>query len=98
MDSATYRQVRRAMPVAPWIGGKKQLARHVIAEIAKVPHRAYCEPFVGMGGVFLRRSEAPKTEAINDANKDVICLFRVLQRHYQAMMDMLKWQLTSRAE
>ena len=35
---------------------------------------------------------------INDLSQDVATLFRVLQRHYQALMDMLKWQLTSRVE
>ena len=51
-----------------------------------------------MGGVFFRRHSAPKVEAINDLNRDVATFFRVLQRHYQAFMDMLKWQVTSRAE
>jgi DNA adenine methylase len=35
---------------------------------------------------------------INDISGDVATFFRILQRHYQAFMDMLKWQLTSRAE
>jgi len=40
----------------------------------------------------------PKTEVVNDASGDVATLFRILQRHYQAFMDILKWQLTSRSE
>ncbi len=51
-----------------------------------------------MGGVSLRRPSRPKVEAINDASQDVATFFRVLQRHYQAFLDMLKWQVTSRAE
>ena len=85
-------------PVAPYIGGKRQLAKRVIEAIEATPHQAYCEAFVGMGGVFLRRRRAPKVEAINDASRDVAGVFRILQRHYQAFMDMLKWQVTSRAE
>jgi len=92
------RTVDPVRPVAGYVGGKKQLARHIIAAIEGIPHKVYAEPFVGMGGVFLRRRQAAKAEAINDLNRDVICLFRVLQRHYQAFMDMLKWQVTSRAE
>lgn len=92
------RPVDPVRPVAGYVGGKKQLARHIIAAIEGIPHKVYAEPFVGMGGVFLRRRQAAKAEAINDLNRDVICLFRVLQRHYQAFMDMLKWQVTSRAE
>ena len=51
-----------------------------------------------MGGVFLRRDKAPKTEVINDYNGDVANLFRILQRHYPQFMDMLKFQITSRRE
>lgn len=92
------RPVDASRPVAPYIGGKKQLAAQLVALIEATPHSIYAEPFVGMGGVFLRRTLIPKVEVINDANRDVATLFRVLQRHYQAFMDMLKWQLTSRAE
>lgn len=93
-----FRTVDPVRPPAGYVGGKKQLARRLIADIERTPHRLYAEPFVGMGGVFLRRRLAPPVEAINDASQDVACLFRILQRHYQAFMDMLKWQVTSRAE
>ncbi len=53
---------------------------------------------MGMGGVFFRRDQRPAAEAINDKSKDVATFFRILQRHYQAFLDMLKWQLTSRAD
>jgi DNA adenine methylase len=95
---ASLRPVRPTLPVAPYIGGKRQLSSRVIAVIEATPHDLYAEPFVGMGGVFLRRRRAPRAEAINDISRDVAGLFRVLQRHYQAFMDMLKWQVTSRAE
>lgn len=85
-------------PAAPYMGGKRRLAERVIARIAAVPHEAYVEPFVGMGGVFLRRPFRAKAEVINDISRDVATLFRVLQRHYVPLMDMLRWQLTSRAE
>lgn len=90
--------VRPARPIAPWIGGKRNLAETVIAEIERMPHGLYVEPFVGMAGVFLRRPFKAPAEVINDINREVVTLFRVLQRHYQAFLDMLKWQLTSRAE
>jgi len=51
-----------------------------------------------MGGVFLRRRSAPRFEAINDANREVANLFRILQRHYEAFLDVLRFQLTSRAD
>ena len=85
-------------PVAGYVGGKKQLARRLIERIGTIEHSIYAEAFVGMGGVFLRRTSRPKVEVINDASRDIATFFRVLQRHYQALMDMLKWQVTSRAE
>src|SRR5258708_4808327 len=51
-----------------------------------------------MGGVFFRRRHAPAAEVVNDINRDVATLFRVLQRHYVAFLDMMKFQLTTRAE
>jgi len=61
-------------------------------------HESYVEPFVGMGGIFLRRPWRAQAEVINDISRDVATLFRVLQRHYVPLMDMLRWQITSRAE
>lgn len=84
-------------PVAPYIGGKRNLAKRVIARIAAIPHITYAEPFVGMGGIFLRRDCRPRAEAINDWSMDVATFFRILQRHYVAFMDMLRFQLTTRA-
>ncbi|MCA0305630.1 MAG: DNA adenine methylase [Proteobacteria bacterium] len=85
-------------PVAPWIGGKRNLADLIASRIQATPHQLYAEPFVGMGGVFLRRPFRASAEVINDINREVVTLFRVLQRHYVAFLDMLKWQITSRAE
>lgn len=83
---------------APYLGGKRMLARRVIARIEAVPHQTYAEPFIGMGGVFFRRRFKPPLEVINDISGDVVTLFRVLQRHHQAFMDMLRWQLPARAD
>jgi len=85
-------------PVAPWLGGKRNLARRITSLIDADQHTTYCEPFVGMGGIFLRRGRRPKAEVINDRGQDVANLFRILQRHYVAFLDMLRFQLTVRAE
>lgn len=94
----TLEPVTPVSPVAPWQGGKRNLAKRLVARIADVPHTVYAEPFVGMGGVFFRRPSRPRKEAINDINEDVVLLFRWLQRHYQQVLDALKWQICSRAE
>lgn len=90
--------VTLAEPIAPYIGGKSRLAKTIIAQIDRIPHNAYCEAFVGMGGVFLRRHTRPKIEVINDYNGEVANLFRVLNHHYKPFEDMLKWQLSGRNE
>lgn len=84
-------------PVAAWMGGKRNLAKRMVARINAVPHETYAEAFVGMGGVFLRRDMRPKCEVINDASQDVANLFRVLQHHYLAFVEMIRFQISSRA-
>lgn len=85
-------------PAAPYIGGKRNLARRLVSLIETIPHRTYAEPFVGMGGVFLRRRVRPEAEVINDWSQDVATFYRILQRHYVAFRDMLRFQLTTRSE
>ncbi|RVK13427.1 DNA adenine methylase [Sinorhizobium meliloti] len=92
------RAVSPTHPPAAWIGGKRQLASRLVGMISAIPHVTYAEPFVGMGGVFFRRTAAPRSEVINDRNGEVVNLFRILQRHYPQFMDTLKFQITSRRE
>ena len=98
MESSPHADVAPVRPPAPYIGGKRNLARRLIIRIEATPHRTYAEPFVGMGGVFFRRRRRPPAEVVNDWSRDVATLYRVLQRHYVAFMDVLRWQITSRAE
>ncbi|MFV1573689.1 DNA adenine methylase [Phaeobacter sp. JH20_30] len=91
-------KVRPAAPVAPWLGGKKALHGKIIERIEAVDHKTYAEPFVGMGGVFLRRSWKPQLEVANDFNGEVTNLFRILQQHYPQLMDVMRFQIASRRE
>ncbi|WP_031318409.1 DNA adenine methylase [Blastomonas sp. CACIA14H2] len=90
--------VQPVSPVAPYIGGKRKLAKRLCAMIDQVDHQTYAEPFVGMGGVFFRRAHRPPCEAINDWSREVHNFFRVLQVHYLAFLEMMRFQITSRAE
>lgn len=94
----TLTPVRAVRPAAAYLGGKRNLADRLVERISAVAHRTYVEPFVGMGGVFLRRTLRPSCEVINDISGDVATLFRVLQEHYPYFIDMLKWRVTSRGE
>lgn len=94
----SLQNVRPAAPVAPWLGGKSKLARTLIQRIKRIPHKTYVEPFVGMGGVFLRRGFRPRLEVANDLNGEIVNLFRTLQRHYPQLMDVMRFQVASRRE
>lgn len=88
--------VQPVHPAAAYLGGKRNLAKRVCAIIESVDHDGYAEPFVGMGGIFFRRALRPRVEVINDISGDVTTLFRVVRRHYQALVDELDWLLASR--
>lgn len=94
----TLERICPVRPVAPYIGGKRVLAKTIAERIAGMEHSLYVEPFIGMGGVFFRRDRRAKVEVINDISSDVANLFRILQRHYQQFLDVLKWQIASRVE
>ena len=64
-----------AAPVAPYLGGKRNLAGRIVRRLAAIEHESYVEPFVGMGGVFLRRPFRAKAEVINDVSREVATLF-----------------------
>ncbi|WP_374569703.1 DNA adenine methylase [Phenylobacterium sp.] len=97
-SSPLFTPVAPTKPASPYIGGKRYLARRLVQLIEEIPHRTYAEPFVGMGGVFLRRRWRPAAEVINDWSWEVATFYRILQRHYVAFLDMLRFQITTRAE
>jgi DNA adenine methylase len=98
MKTNNLKPIDSVKPVAPWLGGKRNLAKRITHIIDNTPHKTYAEPFVGMGGIFLRRSMQPRAEVINDFGRDVTNLFRILQRHYPQFLQVLRFQLTTRTE
>lgn len=91
-------EVEPLQGIAPWIGGKRVLARRIVREILRVPHRCYAEPFVGMGGVFFRRPQRAPAEIVNDAAEDVANLFRIAQRHPDTLIGAIAGLVISRSE
>lgn len=81
---------------AAYLGGKRNLSKKLVAIIEEIPHKLYAEPFVGMGGVFFKRTTAAKNEAINDYSNDVSSFFKVIQKHHDEFIKHLKWYLNSR--
>ena len=96
--STSFVPVRPTSPAAGYIGGKRNLSKRICNLIDRTPHSSYAEPFVGMGGIFLRRTRRPRAEAINDISGDVVTLFRCLAEHYPYLVDMLRFRIASRAE
>lgn len=95
---ALFTDVDPVRPVAGYIGGKRKLAAELCRRIGAIRHRTYAEAFVGMGGVFFRRTSRPPAEVIKDRNGEVANLFRILQRHYPQFMDTLRFQVSGRRE
>ncbi len=93
-----FESVKPINPIAPYLGGKRLLAKTIVPIIEKIPHNIYAEPFMGMGGVFFRRTQKPKSEAINDINSEIVNMFRMVERFPDYLADMLKFKICSRAE
>ncbi|MCJ7543665.1 MAG: DNA adenine methylase [Phycisphaerae bacterium] len=67
------------MPIkalAPWFGGKRNLAPLIVAELG--PHRCYWEPFCGSMAVLLAKPPATM-ETVNDLHAGLINLARVVR-------------------
>jgi len=87
-----------AQPLVAYFGGKRLLAKRIIARIEAIPHRCYAEPFVGMGGVFLRRARRPRSEIVNDINGEIVNLFRVIRECPEDLAAQFDWCISSRAD
>lgn len=90
--------VQPVAPIAAYIGGKKNLARRICERIDAIPHSVYIEPFVGMGGVFLRRRQRPRVEVINDWSGDVANLYRCMRAHPEALCQLIEGQFHCRSD
>lgn len=98
MFSTSCSPVAPVRPIAPWIGGKRGLARRLCAMIEATPHDLYAEPFVGMGGVFFRRRSRPKCEIVNDWSGELVNLFRCMRAHAGPLADLTAWTFSCRAD
>lgn len=81
-------------PVFPYKGIKGKLAKTIIKLLPE--HCCYVEVFAGAANVFLKK-EPSKVEVINDINKELITLYRVVQNHLEEFIRSFKWALVSRA-
>ena len=87
-----------AVPLAAFFGGKRLLAKRIITRLDRLPHFCYAEPFVGLGGVFLRRSTRATVEVINDRHDEIVNLLRVVREHPDALAAQFDFTVGARRE
>ena len=79
-----------------WIGGKKLLRKEIIARFPEEYGR-YVEVFGGAGWVLFGLDPKPgRMEVYNDANGELVNLFRCVKYYADAVQQELDWMLQSR--
>lgn len=81
--------------VLKYLGGKWRIADWIIQRLP--PHKVYCEPYFGSGGVFFNKQPA-QIETINDINGDIVNLFRVIRERPAELARVLEMTPFSREE
>lgn len=79
----------------PYFGGKTRLAKTILQKMP--PHTCYVEVFAGAAAVFFAK-EPSKTEVINDLDRELVTLYRVVQCHPEELHRQFKFQLVAREE
>lgn len=87
--------MKTALPIVPWIGGKRLLAKHILPLLPD--HTCYVEPFCGAAALFFLKKPS-KVEVINDINGDLMNLYRVVKHHPDEFLRQFEWSLVSREE
>lgn len=65
-------------PFLKWVGGKRQLIPQISELLpAKIRELKYIEPFIGGGALFFHLQ--PKKALINDANEELINVYKVIR-------------------
>lgn len=82
-----------AMPIIPWIGGKRRLADRIIPNFPA--HSCYVEVFAGGAALYFMRPPAD-VEVINDINGELVNLYRVVKAHLEEFVRQFKYALSSR--
>ena len=75
------------------MGGKSKLRKTIIEMIPK--HTCYVELFFGAGWVYFGK-ETSKTEVINDIDKELINLFKIIKYHAPEIERMLEYEFSGR--
>lgn len=85
----------KARPIFSWQGGKRWLVKELLPLIPD--HKMYVELFCG-GGALLCAKQPSQAEVINDNNRELVSLYRVVKAHPDELIKELDWCLNSRVE
>ncbi|NLK94717.1 MAG: DNA adenine methylase [Clostridiales bacterium] len=75
------------------MGGKSKLRKRIIEKIPE--HTCYIEPFFGAGWVYFGKEES-KVEVINDIDKELINLFKMIKYHAPEIERLLQYEFSGR--
>lgn len=75
------------------MGGKSRLRKKIIERIPE--HTCYVEPFFGAGWVYFGK-ERSKVEVINDIDKELVNMFRMMKHHAPEIERMLEYEFSGR--
>lgn len=78
-----------------WVGGKKLLRKEIVARFPQNFDR-YIEVFGGAGWVMFHKEQHAKFEVYNDANNELVNLFRCVKYHCDELQRELDFSLNSR--
>lgn len=78
-EAITAQFSMKARPLIPWPGGKRRLSKQLFPLFPT--HSCYVEPFAGAAGMLFEREKPAKVEVLNDVNRDLVSLYRVVQHH-----------------
>jgi len=82
-----------------WIGGKKLLRNKIIEQFPETAeYDRYIEVFGGAGWVLFAKEKHAEMEVFNDANGELINLYRCVKYHSEALQKELNWNLVSREQ
>lgn len=79
----------------PWIGGKSQLAKRIVSTFPEKFDR-YIEVFGGGGSVLFASDKHAPMEVYNDANGQLVNLFRCIKYHREELQKEIRYYLNSR--
>lgn len=82
-----------ARPLMAWMGGKRRLAGHILPLLPA--HTCYVEAFCGGAAIFFAKPPS-HAEVLNDANGELVNLYRVVKCHLEEFVKQFKWALASR--